>query len=231
MGQIHLANARGRNAVVTTESVVTPVRVRWVDEDGRQVTPVQILRGTIDRDIDVLQAGAGSLGAVAELLVESDPEVDIETYGSFIESTSRVYVDPDKKVVHRAQEMDIVRLPDGTIKERRPRQVTLGNMNIETPLRWSGKLLPRSEVVHKFVLAAKTQIIHVNGLTYDFLFAMAGDLEQKDAFLLVGGGPKANQPLVFHRGATPFRGFLEGRTQGEKYRLVLHLSNQELRAP
>ena len=168
MGQIHLANARGRNAVVTTESVVTPVRVRWVDEEGRQVTPVQILRGTIDRDIDVLQAGAGSLGAVAELLVEGDPEVDIETYGSFIESTSRVYVDPDKKVVHRAQEMDVVRLPDGTIKERRPRQVTLGNMNIETPLRWSGKLLPRSEVVHKFVLAAKTQIIHVNGLTQVF---------------------------------------------------------------
>ena len=49
--------------------------------------------------------------------------------------------------------------------------------------------------------------------------------------LLVGAGAKSNQPLVFQRGGTPYRGFLEGRTQGEAYCLILHLSNLELRAP
>jgi hypothetical protein len=29
----------------------------------------------------------------------------------------------------------------------------------------------------------------------------------------------------------PYRGFLEGRTRGDTYRLVLHLSNLELKAP
>jgi hypothetical protein len=49
--------------------------------------------------------------------------------------------------------------------------------------------------------------------------------------MLVGAGPKSNLPLVFQRGGTPYRGFLEGRTQGERYMLALHLSNMELKAP
>ena len=91
--------------------------------------------------------------------------------------------------------------------------------------------MKKSEVYNKFVLASKLQIVHVNGLTYDFLFAMAKDLEEKQSLMLVGAGPKSALPLVFHRGGVPYRGFLEGRTQGEKYCLVLHLSNMELKAP
>jgi hypothetical protein len=49
--------------------------------------------------------------------------------------------------------------------------------------------------------------------------------------MLLGAGPKSNQPLILRRGASPYRGFLEGRTDGEKYCLILHLSNLELRAP
>jgi hypothetical protein len=48
--------------------------------------------------------------------------------------------------------------------------------------------------------------------------------------MLVGAGPKGNQPLVLTRGGQQYRGFLEGRTQGEKYCLILHLSNMELKA-
>ncbi len=49
--------------------------------------------------------------------------------------------------------------------------------------------------------------------------------------MLLGAGPKSNQPLILRRGATPYRGFLEGRTDGDRYCLVLHLSNMELRTP
>ena len=49
--------------------------------------------------------------------------------------------------------------------------------------------------------------------------------------MLLGAGPKSNQPLIFRRGGTPYRGFLEGRTQGDKYCLLLHYSNIELKAP
>ena len=80
-------------------------------------------------------------------------------------------------------------------------------------------------------MVAKLQLLHINGLTYDFLFGIASELEQKNSLLLVGAGPKANQPLVLRRGALPYRGFLEGRTRGQDYCLVLHLSNIELKAP
>ena len=49
--------------------------------------------------------------------------------------------------------------------------------------------------------------------------------------MLLGAGPKSNQPLILRRGSTPYRGFLEGRTQGDKYCLILHFSNLELKAP
>jgi hypothetical protein len=60
---------------------------------------------------------------------------------------------------------------------------------------------------------------------------MAKELEEKESLLLVGAGAKSNQPLVFRRGGSSYRGFLEGRTDGDRYALILHLSNMELKAP
>jgi hypothetical protein len=88
----------------------------------------------------------------------------------------------------------------------------------------------KKDVYNKFVFAGKRQIVHVSGLTYDFLFNMAKELEESQSLMLLGGGAKGNQPLVLVRGGQQYRGFLEGRTQGQKYCLVLHLSNMELKA-
>ena len=60
---------------------------------------------------------------------------------------------------------------------------------------------------------------------------MAKDLESRDSMMLVGGGAKSNEPLILRRGSVPYRGFLEGRTRGDKYLLLLHLSNLELKVP
>ena len=74
-------------------------------------------------------------------------------------------------------------------------------------------------------------VIHTDGLTYDFLHRMAVLLETKDTLVSIGAGPKGRDPLVLERNGTPYRAFLEGRTQGDKYRLVLHLSDLELKRP
>lgn len=235
MGQLNLANSKGRDATVTTETVAGGMVVRWVDAEGRAARSVRVLRGTLDRDVDALAARAGGLDKVADLLVAGDPEVDLETFGTLLGPTSRVYVGQSetgaRQVVHKVDEFEVVRNPDGSERERRPRKVLLSNTNTEIPLRWSGKLMKKEEVAHRFVLASKLQITHTNGLTYDFLHGMARELEEKGSLLLVGGGAKATQPLVFQRGGTPYRGFMEGRTQGDRYLLVLHLSNLELRKP
>jgi hypothetical protein len=229
--EIRLANVKGRDAHVVAESVRVPVRVRWVDADDRQAACVRILKGTIDRDYDALLKAAGSPDRVADMLIAGDPEIDIETAGLFLRETSRVYVNSDRQAVYSVTQNEIVRNPDGTEKLRRPKKITAPNVLPDQPLLWSGKLLPKRDVFNKFVMVAKLQLVHINGLTYDFLYEIARELELTNSLLLVGAGPKANQPLVFRRGALPYRGFLEGRTSGNEYCLLLHLSNIELKAP
>jgi hypothetical protein len=218
---------------VTTETVTGARTIKWVGPDGRAARPVRILRGTIERDLEVIAARAGGVDKVAAELIAGDPEVDVETYGTLLGPTSQVYVSPDRQVVTKVEEWEVVRNPDGSERERRLRKINLANTHGEVPLRWGGKLMKKADVVRRFVLAAKLQITHTNGLTYDFLFDMAKELHEKDSLLLLGGGPKGNQPLVFQRGGTPYRGFLEGRVspEGDKYLLCLHLANLELKRP
>jgi len=229
--ELTLCNAAGRDAQVAAESVKIPVRIRRLDRDGRQCAPARILKGTLATRLSAIgdRGSAESREPIADLLIQGDLEIDLEAVGMFLRDTKRVYVDAAGKVVHAVTHQEIVKNPDGSEKLRRPH--ALLSANLALPLRWSGKLIPRAEAIRKFVFAGNRQIRHVNGLTYDFLYAIARELEQKDALLVVGAGPKGNQPLVLRRGALPYRGFLEGRARADEYLLLLHLSNLELKTP
>lgn len=231
MPEINICNSKGRDGVVATESVGTTHKVRWVDRQNRQATTVRLLKGSLENDIDSLRARYGELSDVGRALIDSDPEIDLESTGRFLSDTSRVYVDPDRHIVHKVQFWEIVRNPDGSVRERRPRKIAETNLAGEQPLRWSGTFIPREQAVRKFVFSSKIMLHHTNGLTYDFLFKMAQELEAKDSLMLLGAGQKSNQPLIIRRGGSPYRGFLEGRTQGDQYLLVLHFSDMELKAP
>ncbi len=232
MAEINIANSAGRDAVVAMRSVRSSRQVRWMDAQGRQAQSVRLLKSPIERDAAALQSQCGSLGKVSQAIVEGDPEIDAELIGKYLRETARVYVDPERQIVHKVQEWEIVResgrLPAGTPAPQAGRRRTSGP---ESPMRWSGVFINKDEACRKFVFVGKQQLVHVNGLTYDFLYAMAKELESKGSLMLLGAGPKSNQPLVFRRGGSPYRGFLEGRTQGEKYCLLLHYSNLELKAP
>jgi len=105
----------------------------------------------------------------------------------------------------------------------------MSNVLGEDPLKWSGKFFPIEEAYNKFVFIRTYQLFHDSGLTYDFLFDMAKTLEEKKSFMLVGSGKKGVGPAIFQEGGQPFRIFLEGRTQGDQYMLLMHLSNLELK--
>jgi len=232
MPEISLSNNKARDAEVVAESVRMRALVRWLDPGDRQATTARILKGTLGHGYDALLKKAGSPEAVAQELIDGDPEIDLESAGTFMRDTKRVYINSDGQVVYSVTEIEIVRNPDGSEKLRREAKVNLPNVNVEKqPLLWSGKFLSKQEVAAKFVIGSKLQVMHVNGLTYDFLLGIARELEQKNSLMLVGAGPKANQPLILRRGSLPYRGFLEGRTRGDEYCLLLHLSNLELKAP
>jgi hypothetical protein len=193
MGEINISNSAGRDAVVNTESVTSKIKVRWVDDQGRQAMNARLIKATINHDIDALTEKTDGLAGVADALLDGNP--------------------------------------DGSERDRRPREVPPPNVAAEVPLKWSGVMIKKEDAVRKFVFSSKMQMHHINGLTYDFLYAMAKELEEKKSLMLLGAGPKSNQPLILRRGSTPYRGFLEGRTDGDKYILILHLSNLELKAP
>jgi hypothetical protein len=232
VAEINLCNSAGRDAVVKLQSLSSPLRVRWLDGEGRQVSTARMVKSSIADDLDALVEKHGDLRGVGAAIRDGDPEVNAEIAGRLLQETSRVYIDHARKIVHRVQEWDVIRNPDGTERERRAHNIPDANVGSgAAPLKWSGIMIPKREAIRKFVFVQKMQLAHINGLTYDFLFGMAKELEEKNSLLLLGAGPKTNQPLILRRNSMPYRGFLEGRTRGETYRLVLHLSNLELKAP
>lgn len=232
MGQINIANSKGRDAIVSTLSVRKAKKVRWCDEQQRQAAGVRVLKASLDKDAAALTEKAGGIEKVADLIISADPELDVENFGRFLKETSSVFINPQGKVVNRVKQVEVMRNPDGSERERKPRERKQPNVAVEgQPVKWTGKLMKKADVYNKFVFSSKQQIGHINGLTYDFLFAMAKELEEKQSLMLVGSGVKGTEPLVFQKGGQKYRGFLEGRTDGEKYCLLLHLSNLELKAP
>jgi hypothetical protein len=96
---------------------------------------------------------------------------------------------------------------------------------------WTGKLIPRAELVRKFAIKRTMQLRHVDGVTFDFLYAIAKELHEKDSVALLASGEGGKGPLVLQSNGSPYRGFLDGRIDGDKFLLLLHLSSMELKKP
>ena len=231
MPNVNLTDSRKRDAVVKAESVRINDPVRYVGPKGGRASTRRVLKATVDHDYDTLVEQAGSPEKLGQALVDGDPEIDLERFGTSLWNLSRVYTDPEDALVFRIEQFEVVRGPFGRVKERRPRERDEANVDADVPLKWTGTMLPKDEAHRKFVFSSKLQIVHINGLTFDFLYGMAEELHNANSVMLLGGGRSGKQPLVFRRGATPYRGFLEGRVNGSQYILLLHLSNMELKPP
>ena len=115
--------------------------------------------------------------------------------------------------------------------ERRTPVDPPANGNGDTPIVWTGRMLGRAEAARRFAFSRKCRLRHVDGLTYEFLFAMAKELDEADSLVLVGAGAGGSDPIILERNGLPYRGFVEGRVSGGRYLLVLHLTSLELVVP
>jgi hypothetical protein len=91
--------------------------------------------------------------------------------------------------------------------------------------------MSKQEVVRKFFFKRTMQLGHVDGISFDFLKGMAQELHDENVMVLLGAGEAGKDPLIMQMNGSPYRGFLEGRIQGDSYILLLHLSNMELKKP
>lgn len=231
MPNINLRDNRKRDAEVRAEHVGQTSEVRYIDANGETVATRKVLKATMEQSLERLIQQAGELDKVGDLIAKEDRDVDIERAGMFLSGTNRVFVNEKGEMVHNIAQTEIVRGPDGTERERRPRHRAEPNVDGEIPISWTGRLIKKDEALRRFVFSSKLQIVHVNGLTYDFLYGMAKELAQAGSLMLLGAGKSGRDPLIFRRGMTPHRGFLEGRVDGDKYILLLHLSKLELKRP
>ena len=227
--RIHLSNATARNATV----VAVGVKLQDSSIPAKDGSPVSFKRyiaageGTLHSDL-VKKLGDD----YSKALVEADPEVDFETVGRSIEGTTSVLMDKNGNPLYCAPEVfEIIYGVDGKETERRTPIDVAPNINEDVPIKWTGRLIPRADLVRKFAIKRTMQIKHADGVTFDFLYAIAKELEEKDSVMLLASGADGKSPLVFQTNGTPYRGFLEGRTQGEGFVLLLHLSNMELKKP
>ena len=227
MRGIHIANVKKRDAAVGFESQPPRRTVTMVMPDGAPTNGVKYVKTTAD--IDALVAEHGDLAEVAQAIMDGDPEIDLELVGRPIRATHKIYLTPDGQPAYRVTMTQVVYNADGTERERRDLSKSESNVNAEAPISWSGRKFPKADAVRRFVFTRSYQLRHTSGLSYDFLYDMAKTLQDEDVLMFVGSGPKGAGPLILTTGGDPYRGFLEGRVDGDRYCLMLHLTNIELK--
>ncbi len=230
MRMINLSNDKKRDAQVGFEAVRNKHHVTMMLPDGSEKTGIRVLKATLANDVSELLKTHGSAEKLADAISSSDPELDLELTGMILRGTRRVYLNSENQIAYNVHLSEVVRDPLGAEKEVREFSPAESNISTESPLRWSGKIIAKDKAVRMFVFARKYQVKHVNGLTFDFLFDMAKQLHDAKSVMLIGAGSKGIEPLVFSQGGTSYRGFLEGRIEGENYCLILHLTNLELKS-
>jgi hypothetical protein len=228
MRAINITNEKKRDAVVGFEGPVKKPKVRMVLPNGKDKRNVKLLKTTVTAD--ALAAKYGDLSKAGEALVAGDPEIDIETTGKILDKTRKLYIDGKGEIAFHVDTVQTLYNPDGTERETRELSKAMANVAGETPLQWTGRQFPKDKAARQFVFTRHYQLRHTNGLTYDFLYGMAKTLSDAGALMFIGGGKKGNEPLVLSAGGEPYRAFLEGRIDGEKYALILHLTSMELKA-
>ena len=229
MRYIRLTDNKKRDARVQYISPRKRKAGSYRSSKGEEVKSYRFINDTDSYNPQNLLALHEDMEALAEQLIKDDPEIDLEKAGRMIDYASQVWIAEDGKVLYSAKMMDVVYTPEGDVKSTEDFEDQEATVMEDIALPWTGKLLPISAVLNKFVLLRKLQICHLDGLTFDFLYGMAKDLQEEKSMLFLGGGPTGKEPLIFQRNGTPLRGFLEGRVKDGSYLLVLHLSNLELK--
>ncbi len=227
---IHIANAKKRDAEVAIEQQVCRNRVKTVLPTGEDKTTVKYLKNTVYQHYAaLLEAYRGEQTALEDALLNDDPEIDLERVGRMLRHTHKLYVDQENNIAYRINLYQVVYDREGKEIARHDVNKLPVNIDIDFPLRWTGKRFDKSEAIRRFVFSRKYQLRHINGVTFDFLYHMARELQESNTMVLLGAGQKGKDPILITRGGQPYRGFLEGRVSADRYALILHLSDIELK--
>ena len=229
MRSFHFSDKPGRDAFLRLVPPPRPPQPARIAR-GR---PIAQRRFIIAGDGNTHESLAARFGPdYSAAIIAGDPEIDLALTGSPLRDTLSVYMTATGELAISAPRIiEVITSPDGVERERRDPVDLMGNIDLADPIRLSKVRFKRSEAIRRFVFTRSLVVSHVDGLTFEFLQAVAKELDAADELALVGAGPAGREPLVLHQNGVPWRGFLEGRIDGDRYCLMLRLSNMELKLP
>jgi hypothetical protein len=227
--KLHISNSAARDATVVAHSIPEAPGVITVKNNQPVTFRRYVAAGEGKLHVDLSERLSADY---AKDLISGDPEVDLEIVGRYIEKTNTVLISTENQPLFCAPEIvEITYGPDGQEISRRAPVDTPPNVNEATAIKWSGRLMSRADLIRKFAIKRSMQIRHIDGVTFDFLQSIAKELSDKQSVMLLGAGDDGKSPLVLQSNGSAYRGFLDGRIDGDKYLLLLHLSNLELKKP
>jgi hypothetical protein len=229
--RIRIADHRGRDATVLLIPVSHRVEKRYQDMEGKRIRPIRRIKSIADSHPDALLRRCPDPDELARVLIDEDPEVDLEITGRAAGSCDRVYMSADGELIYSPSVLEVRYGPDGTEAERRPKTVRPANAVSTAPPVWSGALMPVNEAVKCYAFTRAYQLVHTNALEFDFLMGIASYLHERETMVQVGSGRHGRGPLILERNGPRYRGFLSGNVTGDAMRLVLHLAGFELKPP
>jgi len=225
--EIHIANEKNRDANVRFVSLIKendPV----FSYKNKAIKNKRILINSSKTNDDYLIKTYSK--KLADEILKNDVDLDIEYSGKFIGDIDRVLFNSKSEILYSPPKIkEILYNSKGDeLKKQEPKEITPNVRDDTPPLKWTGKFYKRQEVLKKFVITKSIQLKHVDGLTYEFLYDMAKTLDTKQSMILLGGG-KGKDPLIFQTNGSPYRGFLDGKINKKQFQLILRLSNMELK--
>ena len=228
MRKIHISDSNSKNTFVHFTPIKAPANP--IRAFGKQkVFSKRLIISGENNDYENLFSKYQE--RLPEILLNEDPELDLELIGRPIEKTNTVFINKENEIMKIAPNwVELIFDKDGNEKEKRIPEDRLSNITDEIPIRSTKMKLKRKDAVKKFVFSRTLQLWHSDGLTFEFLFNIAKELDENDEMMLVGSGEKGREPLIFQNNGLPWRAFLEGRIQDDSYALLMRLSNLELKS-
>jgi len=228
--RIHIADHKGRESSVSFTSLRHQQNVGYFYEES----PVKHTRLLSDsKATNIEQLSKTFKDNLAEEIINNHVDLNMEIFGKQVSDTDVVLLDSQSQILYSPP-----KIQEEIYNNKRELQKTQDPIEMEAnvrddtpPLRWTKNLLSREEAISKFIFKKSLQLFHNDGLTFEFLFNMAKELHEKKQMVLLGAGEKGTDPIILQSNGTPYRGFLDGYVDGNKYKLFIRLSNQELKLP
>ena len=182
MRYFYIADNQGRDATVMAVSVKSLTNPD-LGHKGKKIKNVRILESSEQHTYNNLKKVHGE--KLVDAIIKDDVDIDFIKTGLIISQTNRIYLSNEGLVMKQMPKMqEVVFDAKGEEKKRSEPKNIDPNIRDDTPtIKWTGKFFDKKEAIRNFVFRRSLQLQHTNGLTYDFLFNMANDLQKKNQLM------------------------------------------------